>query len=205
METAARETDPAPARAIADLRLTAVRQPRGGAEDVRRGRGGGRRARRTPQAASSGCAASSSYSPRLAAAPRAATLVHSLGSTAPLRGAFKRVTTIHDLNYRIVPESHFGVRGLGMRVLVPAAARRSHRIIVDAESTRDDLRDLLKVDPPARSTSCRSASTPRRGRAHGRRPSCARGSTSATGPWCSARSAKRPHKNLLAACSRRSA
>ena len=57
------------------------------------------------------------------------------------------MTTIHDLNYRKVPESHFGLRGLGMRALVPAAARRSHRIIVDAASTRDDLRDLLKVDP----------------------------------------------------------
>jgi glycosyltransferase involved in cell wall biosynthesis len=74
-------------------------------------------------------------------------LVHSLGSTAPLRGTFRRVTTVHDLNYRKVPESHFGLRGLGMRALVPAAARRSHRIIVDAASTRDDLRALLKVDP----------------------------------------------------------
>jgi len=74
-------------------------------------------------------------------------IVHSLGSTAPLRGRFKRVTTIHDLNYRKVPDSHFGLRGLGMRALVPAAARRSDRIIVDAASTRDDLQDLLKIDP----------------------------------------------------------
>jgi glycosyltransferase involved in cell wall biosynthesis len=50
-----------------------------------------------------------------------------------------RVTTIHDLNYGKVPDAHFGIRGLGMRVLVPAAARRSRRIIVDAVSTRDDL------------------------------------------------------------------
>src|SRR5206468_9575766 len=81
------------------------------------------------------------------AAQRGIQIVHSMGSTAPLRGPFKRVTTIHDLNFRIVPESHFGVRGLGMRVLVPAAARRSHRIVVHAESTRDDLRQYLKVDP----------------------------------------------------------
>jgi glycosyltransferase involved in cell wall biosynthesis len=74
-------------------------------------------------------------------------IVHSMGSTAPLRGPFRRVTTIHDLNFRIVPESHFGLRGLGMRVLVPAAARRSHRIVVDAQSTRDDLRRYLGVDP----------------------------------------------------------
>jgi glycosyltransferase involved in cell wall biosynthesis len=84
--------------------------------------------------------------PRIAAR-HGCEIVHSMGSTAPLRGPFKRVTTIHDLNFRIVPESHFGVRGLGMRVLVPAAARRSHRIVVDAQSTREDLRRHLGVDP----------------------------------------------------------
>ena len=46
--------------------------------------------------------------------------------------AVPRVTTIHDLNYRQVPDAHFGLRGLGMRVLVPAAARRSRRVVVDA-------------------------------------------------------------------------
>jgi len=66
-------------------------------------------------------------------------LVHSLGSTAPARGRFKRVTTIHDLNYRMVPDAHFGVRGLGMRVLVPLAARTAHRVVADSTSTRDDL------------------------------------------------------------------
>ena len=76
--------------------------------------------------------------PRMAATS-GCDVVHSLASTAPLHGPFARVTTIHDLNYRLVPESHFGVLGLGMRVLVPAAARRSHRVIVDAESTREDL------------------------------------------------------------------
>jgi glycosyltransferase involved in cell wall biosynthesis len=76
--------------------------------------------------------------------PRLATragceVVHSLASTAPLRGGFLRVTTIHDLNYKMVPEAHFGLMRLGMGVLVPAAARRSHRIVVDATSTADDL------------------------------------------------------------------
>lgn len=75
--------------------------------------------------------------PRLAKAERA-DLVHSLASTAPLWGP-RRITTIHDLNYKVVPEAHFGLRALGMRALVPAAARRSHRLIVDAESTRRDL------------------------------------------------------------------
>ncbi len=72
-------------------------------------------------------------------------VVHSLASTAPWHGKAARVTTIHDLNYKLVPDTHFGLRGLGMRLLVPAAARRSHRLIAISESTRHDLVAHLKV------------------------------------------------------------
>jgi glycosyltransferase involved in cell wall biosynthesis len=72
-------------------------------------------------------------------------LVHSLGSTAPAHGRFARVTTIHDLNYLMVREAHFGLRGLGMRVLVPLAARTSHRVVADSESTRRDLVERLRL------------------------------------------------------------
>src|SRR5579884_551121 len=74
-------------------------------------------------------------------------LVHSLANTGPAWGRFRRVVTIHDLNHRIVPEAHLGLLGPGMRVLVALAARRSHRIIVDAQSTRTDLVRLLRVPP----------------------------------------------------------
>ena len=66
-------------------------------------------------------------------------LVHSLANTGPTWGRFARVTTIHDLLYMMVPEAHFGLRGRGMRVLVPAAARRSDRVIAISASTRDDV------------------------------------------------------------------
>jgi glycosyltransferase involved in cell wall biosynthesis len=74
-------------------------------------------------------------------------IVHSLASTAPARGSFGRVVTIHDLIYRTHPEAHAGLRSKGMAVLVPLAARRSHRIITPSVSTRDDLVQLLKVPP----------------------------------------------------------
>jgi glycosyltransferase involved in cell wall biosynthesis len=74
-------------------------------------------------------------------------LVHSLGNTAPAWGRFRRVVTIHDLAHRLAPEAHLGVMGLGMRLLVPLGAHRSHRIIVDAASTRGDLARLLRVPP----------------------------------------------------------
>src|SRR3984893_2052009 len=84
--------------------------------------------------------------PRLAA--RAGVdLVHSLATTAPLRGRFRRVVTVHDLIYARFPEAHSGIRDKGMRVLVPSAARRSHRVIADSQSTRDDLVELLGLSP----------------------------------------------------------
>jgi len=84
--------------------------------------------------------------PRLAA--RAGVqLMHSLASTAPVRGRFRRVVTIHDLIYARYPEAHSGIREKGMSVLVPAAARHSDRVIVDSRSTRDDVVELLRVDP----------------------------------------------------------
>jgi glycosyltransferase involved in cell wall biosynthesis len=123
-------------------------------------------------------------------------LVHSLGSTAPWWGDFKRVTTIHDLHYRIVPDAHFGVRGLGMRVLVPGAARRSDRIIAVSQTTADDIHEMLKtprekIDTVPQGVRPPGAVTPTpeqdlRGRFMiGDRPVLL------------AVSAKRPHKNLL--------
>jgi len=78
------------------------------------------------------------HAPR-AAARAGADVVHSLASTAPATGRVTRVVTIHDLNYKLVPDTHFGARGLGMRVLVPLAARSARRILVDAAATREDL------------------------------------------------------------------
>ena len=107
-----------------------------------------------------------------------------------------RVTTIHDLNYRLVPETHFGLRGLGMRVLVPLAARRSHRVIVDAESTRDDLQRLLRHAARRRSTWCRSPRACRRTRRPRPRPSLRARLELGERPIVLSLSAKRPHKNL---------
>ena len=72
-------------------------------------------------------------------------VLHSLASTAPAAGRFARVVTVHDLHYRILPEAHFGLLGLGMRVLVPLAARRCDRVIADSQATAADVRRYLGV------------------------------------------------------------
>ena len=122
-------------------------------------------------------------------------LVHSLASTAPLRGRARRVTTIHDLNFKLVPDAHFGLRGLGMRALVPAAARRSHRLMVDAASTRRDLAEHLGVRPERVDVVPLGVSTAARPE-----PSPARVLRAALGlderPVVLSVTAKRPHKNV---------
>jgi glycosyltransferase involved in cell wall biosynthesis len=78
-----------------------------------------------------------------------ADLVHSFASTGPgrLAGGPPRVTTVHDLHYAVAPGAHFGLRGLGMRVLVPAAVRASRRIIAVSQATADDVVRVLGTDP----------------------------------------------------------
>jgi glycosyltransferase involved in cell wall biosynthesis len=71
-------------------------------------------------------------------------VLHSLASTAPARGSFARVVTIHDVIFRIHPEAH-GWRTAALRLLIPLAARRSHRIIAPSQSTQRDLHTYLHV------------------------------------------------------------
>jgi glycosyltransferase involved in cell wall biosynthesis len=124
-------------------------------------------------------------------------LVHSLASTAPAWGPFRRVVTVHDLIYARFPEAHSGLRDRGMRVLVPLAVRRSHRVLADSQSTRRDLIELLgtpagRIDVaplgfgvPPRARPLAEAATRARFRLGDRRVVLSL-------------SAKRPHKNLLA-------
>jgi glycosyltransferase involved in cell wall biosynthesis len=72
-------------------------------------------------------------------------LLHSLGNTAPVRGRFRRVTTVHDLIYLVHPEAHFGLIPLGLRVVVGLGVRASHRIVTGSQSTARDLQQRLHV------------------------------------------------------------
>ena len=56
-------------------------------------------------------------------------LVHSLGNTAPLRGRFLRVVTIHDLIHRRHPEAHGRASSAFLRFFMPRVARSSTRRI----------------------------------------------------------------------------
>jgi glycosyltransferase involved in cell wall biosynthesis len=123
-------------------------------------------------------------------------LVHSLATTGPGRGGCERVATVHDLIYKVHPEAHFGVISMGMRVLVPLSVKRATRVIAVSQSTADDLRNGLHVDPSRIDVVPNGVGTPpdvdpvpepelRARHGLGERP------------FVLCTSAKRPHKNLV--------
>src|SRR4029077_3417500 len=134
--------------------------------------------------------------PRLAARARV-DLLHSLASTAPLRGRFRRIVTVHDLIYARFPEAHAGLRDKGMRVLVPHVVRRSHRVIADSRSTREDLMELLDVPSARIDVVPLGLGSVRREEALPELETRARFELGERRVVLSL-SAKRPHKNLLA-------
>jgi len=134
--------------------------------------------------------------PRLAAR-EGINLVHSLASTAPLWGRFRRVVTVHDLIYARFPEAHAGIRDKGMKVLVPQAVRRSDRVIADSLSTRDDLVELLGVRSDRIDVVPLGLGSVRRETPLDEREVRARFDLGERRVLLSL-SAKRPHKNLLA-------
>jgi glycosyltransferase involved in cell wall biosynthesis len=131
-----------------------------------------------------------------AAARAGADVLHSLASTGALAGRVPRVVTVHDLNYLMFPETHFGLRARGMRLLVPAAARRSRRVIVSSGATKADLIEHLgvaagKVDVVPLALGHLPAAG-----AHSRDQTRA-GLDAGERPILLTVSAKRPHKNLM--------
>jgi glycosyltransferase involved in cell wall biosynthesis len=125
--------------------------------------------------------------PRAAGAAKVDVL-HSLASTGPVRGSFRRVVTVHDLHFLVIPSAHFGLRALGMRVLVPMAVRAAHRVIVPSTATRRDVVSRLrtpegKVDVVPEGVG--QAIRPMEPSLAGERPVVL------------SVSAKRPHKNLI--------
>jgi glycosyltransferase involved in cell wall biosynthesis len=133
----------------------------------------------------------------IAAARARVDLVHSMASTAPLWGRFRRVVTVHDLIYARFPEAHAGLRDKGMRVLVPGAVRRSHRVIADSQSTRQDLMKLLGVGAERVDVVPLGLGAVRRSTPLPERDLRARLELGERSVVLSL-SAKRPHKNLLA-------
>ncbi|MGH2915589.1 MAG: glycosyltransferase family 4 protein [Solirubrobacteraceae bacterium] len=131
--------------------------------------------------------------PRLAARSGVA-LLHSLANTGPAWGSFRRVVTVHDLIYEVVPEARAGLRARGMRVLLPLAVRRCDRVVAISAATRSDLLRCVDVAPEIVDT-VPSGIAPRRAQPLPE-PAIRELIGAEARPIVLSASAKLPHKNL---------
>ncbi len=83
----------------------------------------------------------------VAAARQRVELVHSLANFAPAWGPFRRIVTIHDLQYKALPELLSWPMRTGTSALISLAARRAQRIIAVSGAGRDEIVAGLGVEP----------------------------------------------------------
>jgi glycosyltransferase involved in cell wall biosynthesis len=83
--------------------------------------------------------------PRAAARARV-DLVHSMANFAPASGRFRRVVTIHDLQYRALPETLPWSRRLATAGLIRLASRQADRIITVSAASKQELVSGLRID-----------------------------------------------------------
>jgi glycosyltransferase involved in cell wall biosynthesis len=72
-------------------------------------------------------------------------VLHSLANFAPPWGHFRRVVTIHDLQYRAVPELLSPANRLATSALVSLAAHRAQRIIAVSSAGADEIVSGLRI------------------------------------------------------------
>jgi glycosyltransferase involved in cell wall biosynthesis len=72
-------------------------------------------------------------------------VLHSLANFAPPWGPFRRVVTIHDLQYRAVPELLSPANRLATSALVSLAAHRARRIIAVSSAGADEIVSELRI------------------------------------------------------------
>lgn len=73
-------------------------------------------------------------------------VLHSLANFGPVAGPFRRVLTLHDMQYRAVPELLTTARRAGTTVMLETAARRAHRIITVSGFSRDEIVRELGIE-----------------------------------------------------------
>jgi glycosyltransferase involved in cell wall biosynthesis len=74
-------------------------------------------------------------------------LLHSLGTTSPIFCPVPSVVSVLDVIYHHFPETFPAASRLGLRLVVPAGARRARRVIAISRAGKNDLVETLRLEP----------------------------------------------------------
>lgn len=72
---------------------------------------------------------------------------HSPHYTMPIIAKCKSVVTFHDMTFFLYPHMHQAYKRLFFKLAIQLSARRANAIIADSESSRQDVINILNVDP----------------------------------------------------------
>ncbi|HEX5852425.1 MAG TPA: glycosyltransferase family 1 protein [Solirubrobacteraceae bacterium] len=73
-------------------------------------------------------------------------VLHSMANFAPVRGRFRRVVTIHDLQYRALPDLLSSTARVSTAGMIRLAGRRAERVITGSHTTAREIVEGLGVD-----------------------------------------------------------
>jgi glycosyltransferase involved in cell wall biosynthesis len=82
---------------------------------------------------------------KLPRAARGLDVLHSVANFGPLHGGCARVLNVHDVLWRLLPETVPTAMRLGTNVLVTAAARRADRVITGSQTAAADVERELRL------------------------------------------------------------
>jgi glycosyltransferase involved in cell wall biosynthesis len=74
-------------------------------------------------------------------------LLHSLGHVSPLLPRCAKAVTVHDLIYKVSPESISLARKWFWSVMIPLSAKVCDAVIVGSDTVRQDVMNILKLEP----------------------------------------------------------
>ncbi len=74
-------------------------------------------------------------------------LLHSLGYVSPLRTPYPSVVTVHDLNYRFIPQAFSLPARLTQKFLVESSIRRADHVLAVSQFTKSQIVQCLPVSP----------------------------------------------------------
>lgn len=74
-------------------------------------------------------------------------LVHSMLNVVPLAAPTQHVVTVHDLSFMRTPDAHPTHRRWYLTAATWLSARRARSVLADSQATKDDVVDLLGIDP----------------------------------------------------------
>lgn len=74
-------------------------------------------------------------------------VLHSPGFVSPIFKTTKQILTIHDMTFFTHPQFHLKSKIRYFQKMIPVSAKKADMLVVDSENTKQDIINILKINP----------------------------------------------------------